>query len=226
MKTLFSKKGGVFVCALFLLMFGIQAVYGQNAKPDALKEFRNGNYKEAIAICEEELRITPNNRESFVVLCWALVENGQYLEAEQVATRARSYYTGDGRLIEILGEAKYFLQKYNEALDLFQQYIAVSMESASRLGRVYRYMGEIYIRDSKFNHADISLTMAVFIEPNMDLWWTRLGYAREQVAMRETVPEQKNEEYKSALVAYNKALELNSSQYDAQEGKKRCQRNL
>ena len=226
MKAALFRKVFVFLCASALFFSVKFSAFAQNVKPDALKEFRNGNYKEAIAICEEELKETPNNRESFVVLCWALVENGQYLEAEQVASRARALYTGDGRLIEILGEAKYFLQKYNEALELFQQYIAISSESASRLGRVYRYVGEIYIRDSKFNHADIALTMAVFIEPNMDVWWTRLGYAREQVAMRETVPEQKNEEYKSALVAYNKALELNSSQYDAQEGRKRCQRNL
>ena len=85
----------------------------------------------------------------------------------------------DLRLIEILGEAKYYLGKNNGALEQFQRYVANAPESGSRVGAAYYFMGEIYIRQARYQHADISLSAAVKKEPLLDRWWTRLGYARE-----------------------------------------------
>lgn len=190
------------------------SVFAQT-KPDALKAYNEGKYKEAVQICEDELKESPNNIESYVVMCWSLVANRQYSEAEQCAMTARKINPYDVRIMEVLGEAQYFLGKNNEALSMFQNYIGNVAENGSRFGRSYYYMGEIYIRQARYEHADIALTTAVRSEPLLDYWWTRLGYAREMA-----------KDYKNAIVAYEKALSLNKEQKEASAGKLRCQSKL
>jgi len=200
---------------IFVSLISISSVFAQG-KPDARKEWLNGRYARAIEICEDELKANPRSLDSYVVLCWALVDNKQYAEGEQRATAARRIFPDDVRLIEILGEAKYFLDKNAEALELFQLYVARTRESsASRLGRVYFLTGEIYIRQAKYEHADIALSMAVRLEPATGKWWARLGYAREMA-----------KDYRNAIAAYDKALDLNPSFSDAVSGKTRCQSHL
>lgn len=203
-----------FSFAIFLIF--ISASFSQGLRPDALKLYREGKYKEAVAVCEAEISSSPNNMDSYAVLCWSLVGNKQYKEAELRATEARKINSYDIRLMEVLGEAKFYLGKNNEALDMFQRYVANSSETAARLGTAYYYMGEIYVRQTKYEHADISFSAAVKYEPTYSShWWTRLGYAREMC-----------KDFKNAISAYNRALELNSQNYDAARGKARCQERL
>ena len=200
----------VSLCALAL-----SSAFAQTEKPDALKLYNSGNFRDAISVCEDELALNPNNMESYTVLCWALVANGQYLEAETRAQEARRINSYDVRIIEVLGEAKYYLGKLEEALSLFQRYVSSVPENAGRLGKVYYLMGEIYIKQARYEHADISLTMAVRLEQNTALWWSRLGYAREMT-----------KSYSSAITAYDQALVLNPQLRDASNGKLRCQSHL
>ena len=151
----------------------------------------------------------------YVVLCWSLVRNRQYAEAEQRAADGLAVSPYDLRLIEILGEAKYYLGKNNGALEQFQRYVANAPESASRVGTAYYFMGEIYIRQARYQHADISLSAAVKKEPLLDRWWTRLGYAREMAG-----------NYYEAAEAYDEALLLNAASSDAQSGKVRVASRL
>ncbi|MBB5226172.1 hypothetical protein DYE50_10135 [Treponema ruminis] len=201
---------------IFLLAFVFSfAAISAQSKPDALVLYRNGNYPESIKICEQEILINPRNIDSYCVLCWSLVRNRQYAEAEVRATEARKIAPGDVRLMEVLGEAKYYQGKNGEALEMFRTYIASAPSNAARIGNAYYYMGEIYIRQGKYQHADISMTTAVYTEPLVDLWWTRCGYAREMAGS-----------YASALDAYSKAIELNASQADAARGKERVAARL
>lgn len=209
-KKIFDKK----IFALFSVAFAFCfSAFAQ--KPDALVLYRNGSYAEAIKICEQEISANPNNIDSYCVLCWSLVRNRQYAEAEQRATTARQIAPGDVRLMEVLAEAKYYQGKNNGAMDMFQQYIASAPSNAARIGNAYYYMGEIYIRQAKYEHADMSMTAAVYTEPLVALWWTRCGYAREMAG-----------NYATALDAYNKAIELDASQSDAARGKERVTARL
>ncbi|WP_296662792.1 MULTISPECIES: tetratricopeptide repeat protein [unclassified Treponema] len=204
-------------CFSFVIFFVfVSAVFSQASRPDALKLYREGKYKDAVAVCEVEISNNPNNMDSYAVLCWSLVGNKQYKEAELRATEARKINSYDIRLMEVLGEAKFYLGKNNEALGMFQRYVANSSETAARLGTAYYYMGEIYVRQTKYEHADISFSAAVKYEPTYSAhWWTRLGYAREMCG-----------DFKNAITAYDRALGLNSQNYDAVRGKKRCQDRL
>ena len=195
--------------ALCIFLFFFTSIFAQQ-KPDALKLYNAGKYKEAISACEKELEKTPENMDSYVVLCWSLVKNKQYTEAEMRAGNALMISKYDHRIIEILGEAKYHLGKNNEALSLFQEYISLVPTTGSRLGAVYYYVVEIYILQGKFEHADIALSQAVMLEPLKESWWIRLGYAREMTRT-----------WTAASEAYQKALDLNPLLDDAKRGKER-----
>ena len=203
------------IVLIFALIVFNSALFAENTKPDAVKLYRDGNYKEAIEICEAEIAENPKNLDSYCVMCWCLLANRQYAEAEQTATEARKINSYDVRFLELLGEAKYFLGKNNDALSLFQRYIANVPENADRIDSVYYYMGEIYVKQEKYEHADISFSMAVRLKPQKDYWWSRLGYAKEMSG-----------DWRGAMIAYEKALELNPTQSDAINGKNRCQSRI
>ena len=193
-----------------LLLIQASAIFAQTQQKDALVLYHNGKYKESVQVCEEELKENPNSIDSYVVMCWSLVKNKQYAEAEQRATEGLAVSAYDLRLIEVLGEARYYLGKNNGAMEQFQKYVASANDSSSRLGTAYYFMGEIYIRQGRYQHADISLSSAVKKEPLIDNWWIRLGYAREMAG-----------NYLEALEAYDEALRLNSSSVDASRGRDR-----
>jgi len=201
------------IAALFFI--GLSFFAFAQEKPDALKMYIEGNYSEAIKVCETEISISPDRVDSYVVLCWSLVANKQYSVAEQRAIDGLSVSPYDLRLVEVLGEAKYYLGKNKEALDQFERYIAGIPDSGSRVGTAFYFMGEIYIRQAKYQHADIALTAAVQKEPLLDRWWARLGYAREMAR-----------NYTQAAAAYDKAISLNPSQNDALAGKRRISSRL
>lgn len=202
------------VLLILAICFSFAGLFAQS-KPDALVLYRQGNYPEAIKICEQEITTNPRNIDSYCVLCWSLVRNRQYAEGELRANEARKLAPADVRLMEILAEAKYYQGKNNEALEMFRTYIASAPSNAARIGNAYYYMGEIYIRQGKYQHADISMTTAVYTEPLVDIWWTRCGYAREMAGS-----------YATALEAYSKALELKASNADAARGKERVAARL
>lgn len=193
-------------CLLIVMACSLSAA----EKKDALVLYRNGSYEEAANICQQEIKDNPSNVDSYVVLCWALVANRQYSEASYWSAKGREVLKYDPRLVEIQAESEYYLGKNEESLAHFQEYISLVGSSGSRIGDAYSFMGEIYVREEKYNHADISFSQAVRMDPLRDEWWSRLGYAREMAG-----------EYVSAVNAYEKALTLNPSQEAAKSGKLR-----
>ena len=63
-----------------LLIMSVPLFAQSAAKQDALVLYHNGKYREAVQVCEEELKDNPNRVESYVVMCWALVKNKQKLK--------------------------------------------------------------------------------------------------------------------------------------------------
>ena len=199
---------------LFLLFIPYaSSLFAQN-RPDALQEYRNGNYERAIEICKNEIAANPRNIESHVVICWSLVRLGRYNEAMSYAQAGRNISRFDVRIAEILGEICYYLGQNNEALQYFQEYINLAPEGA-RIEMVYYFLGEVYIRLGRFMHADVALSTAVHWVPGNAAWWTRLAYARENAG-----------DLREAVTAYEKALSLNSQLPDARRGLDRVRQAL
>ena len=201
------------ILAALLLFLAVSAVVPQQ-RPDALAEYRLGNFQRAIQICQEEINSDPGSLESYVVACWSLLRLRRYDEALRYARTARNLSRYDARVAEILGEVYYFQGNNNEALQYFQEYINLA-PSGSRIELVYYYIGEIYIRMGKFRHADIALSTAVHWVPGNAAWWTRLAFARENAG-----------DLTEAIKAYDKALELNPQLPDARRGMERARQSL
>lgn len=202
-----------FYNAVLLLSLCVVSLYAQT-KPDALKAYREGRYTDAITICLDEIAEDPSNVESHVVLSWSLVEAKRYEEAENWANKGRELSRYDPRLIEILAESHYFQGNNIQALRLFQEYISYA-PNGSRTALVYCYMGEIYLRQAKWRHADMSFSAALQLERVNARWWGRLGYARERAG-----------EFRYALEAYESALHLDPNLQDAIRGRDRAQSQL
>jgi tetratricopeptide (TPR) repeat protein len=183
-------------------------------RPDALMEYRNGNYERAVDICKEEITANPNNLDSHVVICWSLLRLNRFQEALSYARLGRNLSRYDTRIIEILGEINYYEGRNNEALQYFQEYVNLAPEG-QRIDLVYYFLGEIYIRLGRYRHADIALSTAVHWVPGNAAWWTRLAYARENAG-----------DFSEAIAAYERALSLNSQLSDARRGLDRTRQAL
>jgi len=206
-----AKTGVLLLTFLFLPAFSF--LYAQT-RPDALQEYRNGNYERSVEICKNEITANPNNLESHVVISWSLIRLGRYNEAMTYARAGRSISRYDVRIIESLGEISYFQGQNNEALQYFQEYINLAPDGA-RIDTVYYFLGEIFIRLGRFRHADIALTTAIHWVPGNAAWWTRLAYARESAG-----------DLREAVTAYEQALTLNPQLADARRGLDRVRQAL
>ena len=198
-------------CFLFLLTLNVGA---QTRPPDALQEYRLGNFERSVEICRAEITENSNNLEAHVVICWSLIRLRRFEEAMRYARAGRILHRFDPRITQIMGEIYYYQGRNNEALQHFQEYVNFAPEGA-RIELVYYFMGEIYIRQGKFRHADIALSTAVHRIPGNADWWARLGFARESAGDRI-----------HAIAAYERALALNAQHTDARRGVERTRQTM
>ncbi len=208
MRTAAKRLGFSLILAL------VGAFLPAQEKGDALREYRLGNFEASVAICLSELEATPENMDSYAVLCWSLLKLGRYDEVARRATEARKLNRYDPRLVEALAEAHYYQGRNAESLKLFQEYADLAPEGG-RIDSAYYFMGELFIRMGRFRHADIALTTAVRYVSGDATWWTRLGYARENAG-----------EMRHAVTAYERALALNPQSSDAKRGLERAKRAI
>ena len=204
-----NRLGWIFLSVV--LIIGFTPLSFAQERPDALQLYRDGNYQRAAEVCLDELKETPRNMNSYVVLGWSLIKLARYKEALDYGLKALEISRYDVRVIQIVGEAYYYLGNNQEALKYLEEYTVIA-PTGDLIGEVYYQMGEIFIRLGEYNRADLALSTAVFYNPRIALWWARLGYAREQT-----------KDYRYAMEAYGKALQLNPNLNDALRGRQRLQ---
>lgn len=212
---MFNKLKFVYLIVLLFLVTNI--TFSQEDK-DALALWKNGNYESAVNVCLAELEdpetTIAQKRESYTVLCWALLDSKRYAEVIKYGSKAFEMSPRDWRIVASLGEAHYNLGNNTEALYLLEKYIELK-SSGDKVDYVYYLMGHLFLRLEQYNRADVALSMAVFLRPLDARWWARLGYAREQA-----------KDFIRAKEAYDKALSINPSLVDAERGKKRVHQSL
>ena len=201
--------------ALVIILAVGCAVATVPAQPaDALQMFRDGQYNQAVQTTLREIQEMPRNMDAYTVLGWSLLELRRFEEALDHGTRALAISPFDPRIIHIVGTAQFNLGRDLEALRLLEQYAQI-LPNGSQIGPIYQMMGEVFIRMGEFHHADIALTTAVHHRPTNAVWWSRLGFAREQA-----------EDFTHALAAYDRALQLSPGLQAAAQGRARVQGRL
>jgi tetratricopeptide (TPR) repeat protein len=216
--------------ASIIFLFCVAPVFsqtGQNAaRPDALRSYRIGRdlesrdrmdeanqyYNEAVRICMEEISQNSANMDSYTVLTWTLQRQRKYAEVITWGERGLRINANDYRIVETMGEAYFYLDRYDDSLRSMQRYVN-SVPQGERTSVAYFFIGEIFRYQKKYHRADIAYTTAVRLEPNSALWWYRLGSVRESAG-----------ELSPAIEAYQRALRLNPNYREATEGLTRSQR--
>ncbi len=203
-----------------LLIFVFAMPLFSQTKPDALRNYRIGRdlesqgrmneadayYNEAVKICMDEINQNATNMDSYTVLTWTLQRQKKYREVLDWGQRGLRVNASDYRIIETMGEASFYLDDYDQSLKYMQKYID-SAPQGDRVSVAYFFMGEIYRLRKQYFHADIAYTTAVRLEPNLPLWWYRLGSVRESLG-----------DYKPAVEAYERAVRLNPGYKEASDG--------
>ncbi|MDR2783506.1 MAG: tetratricopeptide repeat protein [Treponema sp.] len=214
---------------LFLLVYADVLIAQTSLKPDALQQYRTGReleaqnrlpeanryYNEAVRICMSEIDQKIATADSYTVFTWALQRLKNYRDVISWGERGLALYPNDYRLNEIMGEAYFYLDDYEKSLASMQRFVNNAPRNNDRFSTAYFFIGEIYRIEEKYQRADIAYSVAVRLEPNIALWWYRLGLARE--AFREYAPAQE---------AYRQALHINPSYTEATEAIARIRRRL
>jgi tetratricopeptide (TPR) repeat protein len=223
------KKG----LALFglLLFFGSGLLFPQtgqdarqnSARPDALWSYRVGRdlesrgqmdeagryYNDAVRICLDEINQNAANMDSYTVLTWTLQRQRRYADVISWGERGLKINGSDYRIIETMGEAYFYLDRFDDSLRFMQRYVN-SVPQGERSSVAYFFIGEIFRLQRKFFKADIAYTTACRLDPGSALWWYRLGSVRESVG-----------DLSPAMEAYQRALRLNPNYREAREGLER-----
>lgn len=208
-----------FILVNILFFTFVSPVFSQT-RPDALRNYRIGRdlesqnrmaeasvyYDEAARICLNEIDQNAANMDSYTVLTWTLQRQGKYLEVINWGQRGLRINANDYRIIETMGEAWFYLDDYDQSLEYMQRYID-SAPQGDRVSVAYFFVGEIYRLRRRYFHADIAYTTAVRLEPNLPLWWYRLGTVREILG-----------DYRPAMEAYQRAVNLNPNYREASDG--------
>lgn len=160
-------------------------------------------YREAIAICDRELAGDPTRMDAYTVKCWCLFRLSRYREVVDIGA-AGLKVKFDARIVEVMGEAYFYLNDDKNAVKFLQRYLDNVGEYGDRVPTAYFYMAESFVRQKKLDHADIAYSFAVYREPGMARWWYRYASVAEALG-----------EYARAFDLYAKALKLSPSMAEA-----------
>jgi tetratricopeptide (TPR) repeat protein len=169
-------------------------------------------YNEAVRQCFAEIEGNRITRNTYTALTWTLQRQRKYDSVINWGEKGLRVYPNDYRLLEVMGEAYFYLNNWDRSLGFMQRYVNIVPQS-ERASVAYFFIGEIFRLRKRFHHADIAYTVAVRLEPNMALWWYRLGSVREATGS-----------YTSAVEAYEQALKIYPSYREANEGLERIRR--
>jgi tetratricopeptide (TPR) repeat protein len=171
----------------------------------------NTYYNEAVRQCLDEVSGNAASRTTYTVLTWTLQRQRKYSEVVTWGERGLRLFPDEYRIMETMGEAFFYLDDYTRSLSYMQRYTN-ALPQGDRVSVAYFFSGEIYRITQRYRHADIAYTTALRFEPNLALWWYRLGSVREEIGDKT-----------SAIDAYQQALRINPNYNEARNGLARLQ---
>jgi tetratricopeptide (TPR) repeat protein len=176
---------------------------GRDLEANGRMDEANRYYDEAVGQCLNQVSRNTANRDSYAVLTWALLRQKKYAEAVLWGERGLALFADDYRIMETMGEACFHLNDFDRSLDWMQRYVN-AVPQGERTSVAYFYIAEIFRLRRQYWRADIAYTTALRLNPELPLWWYRLGLVRE--ALRD---------YPAAGEAYRRALQLNPNDGNA-----------
>ena len=219
---------GIIICIILTFPAGAQSPDGTETQPlSAMENYRRGRdledlnrmsdanfyYNEAIRQCLDEVTGNIASRATYTVLTWTLQRQRRYSEVISWGERGLKLFPDEYRIVETMGEAFFYLDDYASSLSYMQRYTN-ALPLGDRVSVAYFFSGEIYRIKQKYLHADIAYTTALRLEPNLALWWYRLGSVREEIGDKA-----------QAVEAYQQVLRINPNHNEAKNRLARLQNN-
>ncbi len=156
-----------------------------------------GNFKKCIDICYSDLDKDYRNMDAYSYLCWGYLGLNDYKSALDNAKKALSIKPNEPRMLEVAGEACYFMGNYLESLSFFERYVsAVNIDIYNiryyriRYNVVYYFMGEIFLQFKEYNNAITAFSTAIWdnngsYKGQTDKWKDRLSFAKQMAEFKE-----------------------------------------
>lgn len=171
-------------------------------------------FKASVSVCDTELASDPTRMDAYTVKCWSLFRLERYKEVIDIGS-AGLKVKFDARIVEVMGEAYFFLNDDARAIRNLQRYIDSVGEYGDRVSTAYFYMAEIYMRQKRLDHADIAYSLAVYRDPGVARWWYRYALTVETLG-----------EYQRSYDLFTRALRLSPGMADALAGQTRVKARL
>ena len=153
-------------------------------------------YNEAIRVCLADISRNAATGNTYVFLTRSLRRMGRHSEAVDYGQRGMRAFPREYRILEAMGQSFFFLGNYEQSLAHMERYSNL-LPGDDSIALAYFFMGEIFRNAGNFHRADIAYTTAMYYQPEMPLWWFRLGSVRERTGDRGP-----------AMEAYRRALAL------------------
>jgi tetratricopeptide (TPR) repeat protein len=166
-------------------------------------EEANRYYAEAVRICQEEVTRNSAGRDTYTAITWALQRQRNYRDVISWGERGLRLFADEYRILEVMGEAYFYLDDYDRSLDCMQRY-AGAVPQGERSSIAYFFIAELFRLRRQYQHADIAYTTALRLDSGVALWWYRLGIVREAL-----------EDRANAAEAYRRALRINPNYREA-----------
>jgi len=155
------------------------------------------HYLEAVRVSNDQIARGTATGNTYVFLTRSLRRLERHSEVVDLGRQGMRAFPTEYRILEAMGQSFFFLGNYAQSLAHMERY-ASAQPNGESISVAYFFIGEIFRLTNRFHRADMAYTTAMFHEPNMDLWWFRLGEVRERVGDREP-----------AMEAYRRAVALN-----------------
>lgn len=177
--------------AAFLFSIDAMELYrnGLNLDRNGRREEAMAQYNSSIQICLKEIDTVQDDAkklDAYTIASWCLINLGSYNEVLKYCAKALKIGEDrDHRIIEVMGEAYFYLGKYDRALPLFEEYVNRYYEIYNyRPDRAYFFIGEIYAKRGKHNKAEIAYLLAIRNttprnNPQIATWWYNLAREKE-----------------------------------------------
>ncbi|MDR0910627.1 MAG: tetratricopeptide repeat protein [Spirochaetaceae bacterium] len=202
--SLFAQNTGAGVLAMQNYQYGRNAEARNGMTQDTIRY-----YNEAIRLATDEITRGVANIDTYAALTQTYNRLGQiqpqrYSDVITYGTQGLRL-RNDWRIVEIMGEAYFYLNNYTASLNSLQRYVN-ALPQGERASVAYFFIGEIYRLQEKFRKADIAYTTALQLESSSPLWWYRLGSVREAL-----------NENQAAIEAYNEVIRRDPSFRDTRD---------
>ena len=223
-RRLFRARLLTFIFLFFIPGFFLYAQEGQTA----MWNFNTGRsleaqnrmgeaviyYNEAIRIGTDEINRNAASSDSYVAIAWSMRRLLRYRDVLSWGERGLSAFPEEHRLVQLMGEAYFYLNDHNTSLALMQRYVN-NVPRGGRASVAYFFIGEIYRFRNQYRHAEIAYTTAVQLDPGTALWWFRLASVREAEG-----------DFREAVEAYEYAIRLNPNYQQAIDGLNRSRNRM